>query len=216
VPERNWLVYFKVGLIVAIAGGLLEVIGDITSLGFLGWALGIAYRHVPRGAQVTIAMPPIIPMLFICSLLFDAVVLMLSVSLYGKWGQIKTREVAEEVYSQLIILIIIAVLALNIIALVGAVIAVYGVLSGFPGLKFRFPTSRPPKEEASRPISPSEAYERLLVTYRGVYGAGIADKLLKGEIEKLMRGGLSEEEAVMALYEKVFSLRSPHPKANVS
>lgn len=216
MPERNWLVYFKVGLIVAIAGGLLEVIGDITSLGFLGWALGIAYRHVPRGAQVTIAMPPIIPMLFICSLLFDAVVLMLSVSLYGKWRQIETREEAEEVYSQLIILIIIAVLALNIIALVGAVIAVYGVLSGFPGLKFRFPTSRPPKEGASRPISPSEAYERLLATYRGVYGAGIADKLLKGEIEKLMRGGLSEEEAVMALYEKVFSLRSPHPKANVS
>lgn len=185
MPERDWLVYFKIGLIIAIAGSLLGIVVVIYWLGSVVWVLGVAHRYAPEHARIEITIPMIIPAYVICLLLLDIIVLIFSVSLYGGWSQIKTKEHAERIYSQLIILIIITVLAMNIIALIGAVIAIYGILSGFPGLKFRLSISRPPKEITPKAtiISPGEAYERLFATYQRIYGIGLANKLLKMKLK---------------------------------
>ncbi len=205
MPEKDWLTNFKIGLIVAIAGSLMGIVGAIYALGSIAWALGTIHRTVPGYIQVRITIPTVIPAYFIFTLFLDFIALIFSISLYGEWSQIKTKEYAEGVYSRLIILVIITVLAMNIIALIGAVIAIYGILSGFPGLKFKLSSRSSerisPKVET---ISPNEAYQRLLETYRVAFGVRIADKMLENEINKLVKKGLTREEAIMTLYKKMF------------
>jgi len=198
LSEDRWLIYFRIGLIVAIAGALMGLVTHIRALEGLGRVIGITSRIPPAMVEFN-AWSMVYPYLLL-AILLDIVVLLLSMGIYRKWSEIEDSSDVERVYLLLIILIVATVISLNIVSLIGAVIAIYGLMSKFP----RIGIGSGPLQASSSHTSPKltvfytsmkEVYDRLFDRYQETYGSGMARKMLENRIRKLMERGLSQEEA---------------------
>ena len=207
LSEDRWLIYFRIGLIVAIAGALMGLVTHIRALEGLGRVIGITSRIPPTMVEFN-AWSMVYPYLLL-AILLDIVVLLLSVGIYKKWSEIEDSSNVERVYLLLIILIVATVISLNIVSLIGAVIAIYGLMSKFPRIGIGSGPLQAPSSHTSPKLtvfytSMKEVYDRLFDRYQETYGSGMARKMLENRIRKLMERGLSQEEALKTLYEKTF------------
>ena len=197
--DLRCLFAYKLGLIVAALGSIWEVFSSALALGQLR-QIPVHAFPLPLGVQGTLHT---IYLRLILSILLNLVVLALSGKAYGRWMRIDDKEEASRVLSLLVVGAMLSLLAMNMMSLIG-------LLVGMAALLYRQPEAEPfryarERKSEMRPISPERAYDELLSFYQGAYGIMWGRKKLEEELEKTQKEGLTRDEAILKLYERILT-----------
>ena len=108
-------------------------------------------------------------------------------------------ENAGKVFKLIIVLAFISVIASNTFSLIGALIALFGLLLKYPELG-----EKSFEKETKIEVDPKEVYEKLLEKYREADGK-FAERSLEKDLKKIQNERkVSRDEAILILYKEFF------------
>lgn len=199
-------VFYRFGLIISSLGGLHGIYSAIVNY-FLIRKLQAHLNVNPISIETSNFIYGTVHSITILSIIFNLIILSVSIEVYSLWSNLKEREKARKATILIIALLVLTIFCSNFFSLIGLLIALFGILMLHPTLELREQISTKEVKKGIKEekiVDIKAAYEKLLDLYRITYGVRIAEKKLENDIEALTLKGFSREDAIKLLYRKCF------------